>query len=66
MLEPIATAIQIAEVRSLLHPIEIGSTGTAGFIRMATGGSVPFASGINLLRYFMVQGGQITRQTKKK
>jgi hypothetical protein len=38
MLEPIATAIQIAEVRSLLHPIEIGSTGTAGLIRMATGG----------------------------
>ena len=54
-----ATAIRIAEVRSLLHPIEIGFAGTAGHIRVAAEGSVPFASGINLLRYFTVQGGQI-------
>lgn len=59
MPESLAPGIYIAEPLRLLHPIECASTGTAGFIGMATSGFLPFAGGINLLRYFPVQGNQI-------
>jgi phage tail sheath protein FI len=55
----LATGIYIEEVRSLLHPINCESTGTAGSIGVAVGGFYPLASGINPLRFFSMQGSMI-------
>jgi phage tail sheath protein FI len=59
MPESLAPGVYIREVQSLLRPIEGVSTGAAGFGVVAIGGSIPLTGGINLLRFFLMQGGQI-------